>query len=116
MRFQKEAWERYSVIQNRAKRVVRKDSFNGKDAALPVPESVLNKNKVAGEVDLDVVDISVNQIVGIASDSDRGIYTSDYLPLLSIKSEYAEKWIQLFVADFSDAGLAGPHSLPRIPR
>ena len=108
MRFHKEAWERYSVVQNQAKRVARKGSFNGKDAALPVLESVLDQTKVAGEVDLGVVDIPVNQIVGIASDSDRDIYASDFLPLLSIKSEYAEQWTQLFMEHLSDAGLANP--------
>ena len=108
MRFQTEAWERYSVIQNQAKRVVRKDTFNGQDAALPTLESVLDQSKVAGEVDLGVVDIPVNQIVGIASDNDRDIYTSDFLPLPSIKSEYAQKWVQLFVENLSVAGLAEP--------
>ena len=108
MRFEKEAWERYSVVQNQAKRVVRKGAFDGKDTALPVLESVLDQNKVAGEVDLGVVDIPVNQIVGIASDSDRDIYTSDFLPLLSIKSEFAEQWTQLFMEHLSNAGLANP--------
>ena len=108
MRFQKEAWERYSVVQNQAKRVVRKGTFDGKDAALPVLESVLDQNKVAGEVDLGVVDIPVNQVVGIASDRDRDIYTSDFLPLLSIKSEFAEQWVRLFMEHLSDAGLANP--------
>lgn len=108
MRFQKEAWERYSVVQNQAKRVVGKGTFNGKDAALPVLETVLDQNKVACEVDLGVVDIPVNQIVGIASDSDRDIYASDFLPLLSIKSEYAEQWTQLFMEHLSDADLANP--------
>ena len=108
MRFQTEAWERYSVVQNQAKRVVRKGTFNGKDAALPTLESVLDQNKVAGKVDLGVVDIPVNQIVGIASDSDRDIYTSDFLPLLSIKSKYAEKWTQLFVSHLGNAGLVDP--------
>lgn len=59
MRFQTEVWERYSVSQNRAKRMVRR----GAEMTLPVFESVLEKTKVAGEVDLGVVEIPVNQIV-----------------------------------------------------
>lgn len=101
MRFQTEVWERYSVSQNRAKRIVRR----GADMTLPVLESVLDRNKVAGQVDLGVVEIPVNQLVGIASDSDREIYTSDFLPLPSIKSEYAEIWTGLYMEHLSDAGL-----------
>lgn len=110
MRFQTEVWERYSVSQNRAKRTVRRAAANGAQTSLPVLESVLDKTKVAGEVDLGVLSIPVNQIVGIASDSDREIYTSDFLPLPSVKSGYAEKWTQLYMEHLSDAGLAEPIS------
>ena len=104
MRFQTEVWERYSVSQNRAKRMVRR----GAEMTLPVFESVLEKTKVAGEMDLGVVEIPVNQIVGIASDSDRENYASDFLPLPSIKSEYAENWTRLYLEHLSDAGLREP--------
>lgn len=50
MEFQTEAWERYSDSQNRAKRIVRR----GADVTLPVLESILDKTKVAGEVDLQL--------------------------------------------------------------
>lgn len=108
MRFQKEAWDQYSVVQDQAKRVMRKSTITGMGAALPVLASVLDQNKVAGEQDLGVVDIPVSQIVGIASDSDRDIYVTDFLPLLSVKSKYAERWTQLFMEYLSDAGLADP--------
>lgn len=101
MEFQTEAWERYSDSQNRAKRIVRR----GADITLPVLESILDKTKVAGEVDLGVIEIPVNQIVGIASDCDKEIYTSDFLPLSSIMSEYAESWTWLYMEHMGDAGL-----------
>lgn len=108
MRFQKEAWECYSVLQNQAKRVERKSAANGAFIALPVLQNILDQTKVAGEVDLGVVNIPVNQIVGIASECDRDIYTSDFLPLPSVSSGFAEKWTQLFVAHLSGTGLAEP--------
>lgn len=108
MRFQTEAWERYSVLQNQAMRVVRKCTANGENVALPLLASVLDQNKVAGEVDLGVVDIPVNQIVGIASDSGNENYASDFLPLPSLKSGFAEVWTRLYMAHLSDAGLAEP--------
>ena len=40
MRFEKEAWERYSVYQNQAKRIVRKNSADVEKAALPLLKTV----------------------------------------------------------------------------
>lgn len=108
MRFQKEVWERYSDCQNRAKRIVRKGEANDAELTLPVLDDILDKTKVAGEVDMGVLDIPVNQIVGIASESDNDIYTSDFLPIPSVQSEYAEKWTQLYIAHLSNVGLTDP--------
>lgn len=108
MRFQTEVWERYSVISNQARRNVRRSAHNGTDTTLPMLESVLNQKNIAGEVDLGVVNIPVKQIVGIASNSDKDLYTADFLPIPSIRSEYAQKWTQIYLEHLSDAGLSEP--------
>lgn len=108
MRFQTEVWERYSDSQNRAKRVMRKGAANGTDTALPALYDVLDSNKMAGEVDLGVVNIPVNQIVGVIVDSYRDVYTRDFLPLPSVKSPFAESWTELYLAYLSDTGLVDP--------
>lgn len=108
MRFQTEVWDLYSAAQNQAKRTVRKGAARGADTNLPMLKSVLNQDKVAGEVDLGVVNIPVKQIVGIVSDSDRDLYTADFLPIPSVRSEYAQKWTQIYLEHLSDAGLSEP--------
>lgn len=108
MRFETEAWDLYSVAQNKARRTVRKNIAKGVEAKLPVLESVLDQENVAREVDLGVVNIPVDQIVGVASDIDRDTYVADFLPISSIQSEYAQKWAQIYLEHLSDSGLAEP--------
>ena len=108
MRFEKEAWERYSVYQNQAKRIARKNSANVEMAALPLLKTVLDTYNVAGETDLGVVKIPVKQIVGVVAEEDRDAYVSDFFPLPSVNSEFAEKWTMMFMENLSDAGLSDP--------
>ena len=108
MRFEKEAWERYSVYQNQAKRIARKYSANVEMAALPILKIVLDTYNVAGETDLGVVKIPVKQIVGVVAEEDRDAYVSDFFPLPSVNSEFAEKWTMMFMENLSDAGLSNP--------
>ena len=108
MRFEKEAWERYSVYQNQAKRIARKNSEDVEKAALPLLKTVLDTYNVAGETDLGVVQIPVKQIVGVVAEEDRDAYVSDFFPLPSVNSEFAEKWTMMFMENLSDAGLSNP--------
>lgn len=108
MRFQTEVWERYSAAQNQAQRVLRKSVNNGTVNELPVLENVLKNENVAGEVELGVYEIPVNQILGIAGETEKELYTSDFLPVSSVKSGFAEKWCNLYLEFLSDRGLAEP--------
>ena len=108
MRFEKEAWERYSVYQNQAKRIARKNSADVEKAALPLLKTVLDTYNVAGETDLGVVKIPVKQIVGVVAEEDRDAYVSDFFPLPSVNSEFAEKWTMMFMENLSNAGLSNP--------
>lgn len=108
MRFEKEVWERYSVYQNQAKRIARKNSADVEKAALPLLKTVLDTYNVAGETDLGVVKIPVKQIVGVVAEEDRNAYVSDFCPLPSVNSEFAAKWTTRFMENLSDAGLSDP--------
>ena len=108
MRFQTEAWDQYSEAQNQAKRTVRKCAATGATVNPPILKSVLSQDQVAGELELGVVNIPVNQIVGVVSDNDRELYASDFLPLPSILSEFAVEWTQQYMAHLSDSDLAEP--------
>lgn len=108
MRFQNEVWEKYSAVQNKAKRVMRKEAENSAVCSLLRMDAVLEHEKVSEEVEVGVCEIPVDQIVGIASDSDKECYTADFLPLPSVTTGFAEKWCNLYLEFLSDRGLVDP--------
>lgn len=108
MRFEAEVWEKYSEAQNCAKRVERKTKTGDEENSLLCLASVLDQKNIAAEVALGVYDIPVNQIVGIASENGDDCYISDFLPLPSAKTAFAEKWCNLYMEYLSDKGLAEP--------
>lgn len=108
MRFEAEVWERYSVAQNMAKRIQRKNAENEGVTSLPTLAEALAQEAVTGEVELGVYEIPVDQIVGIATDSESECYISDFLPLPSVKSGFAEKWCNLYLQFLNDHVLGEP--------
>lgn len=108
MRFQTEVWERYADSQNRAKRALRKATAKGSDVKLPVLNDILDRSKMADIVELGIVEIPVNQIVGVSIDTDRDIYTRDFLPLPSVQSEFADTWTRIYKQHLTDTGLVDP--------
>lgn len=110
MQFQTEVLEQYSTSQNQAKRTMRRCEHNAADHHLQELDNILEESMIAGKVELGVMEIPVNQIVGIASDSEKDLYTSDFMPLPSIKSEFADKWCRLYIEYLSDRVAAYPIS------
>ena len=108
MRFQTEVWERYADSQNRAKRALRKASAKGTDMKLPVLNDILDRSQMADIVELGIVDIPVNQIVGVGIDTDRDFYIRDFRPLPSVQSEFAEAWTGIYKQHLTDTGLVDP--------
>lgn len=108
MRFQNEVWEKYSAAQNQARRVIRKNNKNGIVNVLPALADVLEKAATAGQVELGIHEIPVDQIVGIATETGKENYTSDFLPIPSVSTGFAEQWCNLYLEFLSDEGLTDP--------
>ena len=108
MRFEEEVWERYSVAQNMAKRVQRKNAENNEVTSLTTLAEVLAQEEVNGEIELGIYDIPVNQIVGIATDSESECYISDFLPLPSVQSDFAAAWCNLYLRFLNDREISDP--------
>lgn len=106
MRFEAEVWERYSVAQNMAKRVQRKNEENKMENFLPTLAEALTCQELTGETELGIYEIPVDQIVGIATDSGSECYISDFLPLPSVETEFAAKWCNLYLQYLNDRRLA----------
>ena len=108
MYFQSEIWKQYTACRKHAMRLVRNGANKGMGATLPTLESILDRDKVEKEVELGVVSIPVDRIIGVATDRDQAGYAGAFLPISKEDSEFAENWARLYMEHLSSHGLAEP--------
>lgn len=58
-------------------------------------DEAMRGKKILSEVDLGTVDIPLSKINGTFSKTRASSFAANYMPLLSVKSEFAQKWIGL---------------------
>lgn len=70
-------------------------------------DEVVKGKNIISEIDLGVVDIPLNKVNGTFSKTRASSFAANYMPLLSVKSEFAQKWISLCDAHI-DEGIREP--------
>ena len=73
-----------------------------------VLDELMNENQSAGRVELGLVDIPTELIIGTVSAGRRAAFAGNFMPLLGQDSEFAEKWISLCEAHLGDEGIRDP--------
>lgn len=63
---------------------------------------------IAGHVDLGLVEIPMEQIVGNKTAGRRSAFAGNFMPLLASGTEFADKWVNLCEAHLSDEGIREP--------
>ncbi|MBQ6734397.1 MAG: BMP family ABC transporter substrate-binding protein [Lachnospiraceae bacterium] len=74
---------------------------------LPVLEEVIGKGSVTNAADLGIVDIPTEWIVGTKTRGRADAFACDFMPLLPERSEFANKWKQLYHAQLEE-GIRDP--------
>lgn len=108
MRFEAEAKELYSNVHAQAKASVSRSKLRGVEPYLSVFRNAVSKNKLGNRIDLGVLEIPTEKIVGVAWNADRALYTHEFLPLPEPDSEFAKTWCELYQQYLSDRGLETP--------
>lgn len=108
MHFEAEAQALYHQVHGLAQRNKRKAAKQGMNPYLTEMDTCLVDMVTAEKVDVGVLEIPVNQIVGNAAGLDKYLYESGFLPLSPIGSEYAGQWCQLYMDYLSDEGIRDP--------
>ncbi len=100
-----------SEIYEKANKLAVKDFRNktlkGMHPYLQVLDEILSYTDVSGEVNLGLVDIPLNQIVGTKSAGRTNAFASNFMPLLPRGTEFAAKWCQLYDAHIEE-GIRDP--------
>lgn len=75
---------------------------------LPVLEDLLREKQSGGRMEIGLVNIPAELIIGTNDGGRREAFAGNFMPLLDINSEFGEKWISLCDAHLSDEGIRDP--------
>ena len=101
----------YMEEYRKARQMGQKESklcqSRGGSAYLPVLDDILSVEETCGEVDLGLVDIPVELIVGTRTAGRSQAFSRSFLPLMDEDSEFAHKWMALCKAHLNE-GITDP--------
>ena len=80
----------------------------GRPAHPAVLDELLPENSAETVVDVGLIEIPAERIVGTKSAGRITAFTPTFKPLLDSKSEFAAKWISLCAAHLGDTGITDP--------
>ena len=63
---------------------------------LPVLDDILANTDIASEVNLGVMDVPLERIVGTKTKGRTEAFASNFMPLLGEKTEFGGKWARLY--------------------
>lgn len=107
MHFQAEGQALYHKVHNLGKKNIRKSVKEGTDPYLKDLSSFLNESMIAGKEELGIMEIPTSNIVGVASEADKDLYASDFMPLSAPNTEFSDQWVTLYLHYLSDEGIRG---------
>ena len=105
--YRQEAREEYTQALRLAQRELKSLTAAGKPLYPLVLDEVLKDTKPETVVDVGIVEIPVEQVVGIRSAGRTSAFTAGFRPLLPLDTEFAAKWINLCAAHLED-GIRDP--------
>lgn len=106
MRFDREIQEQYQKAYALGRRQQHTDVKHNLSVYPSALDTLVAPESISYTLDLGILDIPVNLIVGIDKDSENAMqYTKDFLPLSQPNSKFAEQWRMLYNQFLSDEGL-----------
>ena len=102
-----EAVNQYSYALKRGRKTYHSCILQGRYPYPQVLDEILSDSMAAGQVDLGISEIPLDQIVGTKTSGRRSSFSSDFMPLLDIDTEFASKWVELCQAHM-DEGIRDP--------
>ena len=102
------ATEEYAQALRRGQKEYRELLMAGKPPHPAVLDEILPEALDNVTVEVGLVDIPAERIVGTKSAGRITAFTASFLPLLDSKSEFGNKWIHLCKAHLGDTGITDP--------
>lgn len=86
----------------------KEDVRGGRYPYPAVLEELLEESRVAGRVELGLVDVPIGRITGITTAGRRRAFSTGFMPLLEENTEFGAKWISLCEAHLGTEGIRDP--------
>ena len=103
-----EASEHYQHALRSGRRVHNQRVQQGMDAFLPALDDLLAENTTVGEVNVGLIDIPMDRIVGTKTQGRTTAFAANFMPLLPEDSEFGQKWCKLCEIHLGDEGIRNP--------
>ena len=103
-----EAREEYQRALRRGQKELKQLLSKGIDPSAAVLDAILSDTTTESAVDVGLVEIPAERIVGTKTAGRTAAFTPGFLPLLDENSEFAHKWMMLCQAHLSDEGIRDP--------
>ena len=100
--YRQEAREEYLQALRLGQRELKTLTAAGKNPYPEVLDEVLKDMKAETVVEVGLVEIPMDQVVGIRSAGRTSAFTAGFRPLLSVDTEFAAKWISLCAAHLEE--------------
>lgn len=108
MHFQFETNFRYRAAQKRALKQLKLDEKQGNKQEPEKLSAFIRENIEAERVELGVMDIPTDQIIGVAEDDGKNMYAADFMPVSFAGSNYAYQWRELCMDYSQDKEFLSP--------
>ena len=103
-----EALDEYNQALRQGQKEYRELVMSGRHAHPLVLDDILPENNDYPAVDLGLVEIPAERIIGVKSSGRITAFTASFRPLLEAKSEFGTKWVNLCMAHLGDTGITDP--------
>ena len=102
------ATDEYILALRQGQKLYKELTAAGKDPYPAVLDNILESGASPSVLDIGMIEIPSDRIVGIKSAGRITAFTANFLPLLSVDSEFATKWISLCADHLGDTGIREP--------
>lgn len=99
--------ENYIEARKKAQKMYRSQILKGQYPYLQALDDLISQSMIISEVDLGVVEIPLDAVVGTRNAGRNQSFSSNFMPLLEVQSEFATKWIYLYQAHIEE-GIRDP--------
>ena len=102
------ALDEYNLALKQGQKEYRELVMEGRSPYPAVLDDILPENNTDSVVDVGLVEIPSERIIGTKSAGRISAFTASFCPLLDSKSEFATKWVNLCAAHLGETGITGP--------